>query len=266
MRWGSLFSLDSVVKARPHEFAMLFGSIRRPGRAVEGGKRYQMAAYTSVRPMTVTVDISKAVNHRESAFLAPGRHDRMTGGPEHNPAQGLFLFGDACEPHSRPMGDQRPPQKSPPGSCATASALVDHSPTPRVPSDPHRSSTIDVPENQPLQLAPTATAWRAGPPRAPGVRSRSRGRRASLTHTAQTTSASSTDWRQLTPEVEPIVAVHANILSPTGPGIATEPPRYRGVATAPRPALIPNIARLCRFPGRETGSGAQRGFCRPPII
>ena len=38
MRWGSLFSLDSVVKARPHEFAMLFCSMWRPGRAVEGGK------------------------------------------------------------------------------------------------------------------------------------------------------------------------------------------------------------------------------------
>ena len=78
MRWGSLFSLDSVVKARPHEFAMLFCSIWRPGRAVEGGKRYPMAAYTSVRRRTGTVDISKAVNHRESAFLAPGRHDRST--------------------------------------------------------------------------------------------------------------------------------------------------------------------------------------------
>ena len=77
MRWGSLFSLDSVVKARPHEFAMLFGSIR-PGRAVQGGKRYQMAAHTSVRRRTGTVDTSKAVNHRESAFLAPGRHDRST--------------------------------------------------------------------------------------------------------------------------------------------------------------------------------------------
>ena len=68
-----------------------------------------MAAYTSVRRRTGTVDISKAVNHRESAFLAPGRHDRSTIRLEV-----LFLFGDACEPHSRPMGDQRPPQKSPP--------------------------------------------------------------------------------------------------------------------------------------------------------
>ena len=67
-------------------------------------------------------------------------------------------------------------------------------------------------------------------------------------------------------EMEPIVAVHANILSPTGPGLATEPPRYRRVATAPRPALVPKSQRLCRFPGREVGFGAQRGFCRPPII
>ena len=36
-----------------------------------------------------TIDISEAVNHRESAILAPGRHDRR---PEHNPARGLFLF------------------------------------------------------------------------------------------------------------------------------------------------------------------------------
>ena len=78
MRWGSLFSLDSVIKARPHEFAVLLCSIWRPGRAVEGAKRYPMAAYTSVRRRTGTVDISKAVNHRESAFLAPGRHDRST--------------------------------------------------------------------------------------------------------------------------------------------------------------------------------------------
>ena len=61
-------------------------------------------------------------------------------------------------------------------------------------------------------------------------------------------------------EMEPIVAVHANILSPTGPGLATEPPRYRRVATAPRPALVPNIARLCGFPGLEADFGAQRGF------
>ena len=51
---------------------------RCPGRAVEGGQWYPMAAYTSVRRRTGTVDISKAANHRESAFLAPGRHDRST--------------------------------------------------------------------------------------------------------------------------------------------------------------------------------------------
>ena len=41
MRWGTLFWLDSVVKARLHEFAILFDSIWRSGRAVEGGKRYR---------------------------------------------------------------------------------------------------------------------------------------------------------------------------------------------------------------------------------
>ena len=144
--------------------------------------------------------------------------------------------------------------------------------TPRVPSDPHRSSTIDVPQNQPrsakeaLELAPTATAWRAGPPRAQaGMRSRSRVRCTSVSHTAQTISFFHRLATNNT-EMEPIVAVHANILSPTGPGLATEPPRHRRVATSPRPALVPNIPRLCRFPGRDAGFGAQRGFCRPPII
>ena len=142
--------------------------------------------------------------------------------------------------------------------------------TPRAPSDPHRSSTIDVPQNRPwsvkeaLELAPTATVWRAGPlTRAPtGVRSRSRVRCRSLTHTAQTLSF----FHRLATnnsEMEPSVAVHANILSPTGPGLATEPPRHRRVATAPRSALVPNNPRLCRFPGREAGFGAQRGFCHP---
>jgi len=76
MRWGTLFSLDSATKARPHEFAMLFGSIWRSGRAVEGGKRYPMAACTSARRRVDTIDLSEAANHRESAFLVPGRHDR----------------------------------------------------------------------------------------------------------------------------------------------------------------------------------------------
>ena len=82
MRWGSLFSLDSVVKARPHEFAMLFCSIWHPGRAVEGGKRYQMAAHTSVRRRTGTIDLSEAATHRGSAFLALGRHDGSTIRPK----------------------------------------------------------------------------------------------------------------------------------------------------------------------------------------
>ena len=69
MRWSSLFSLDSVMKACLHEFAMLFCSIWHPGRAVEGANRYPMAAHTSVRRRTGTVDISKAVNHRESALV-----------------------------------------------------------------------------------------------------------------------------------------------------------------------------------------------------
>ena len=78
MRRGSLFSLDSVMNARLHEFAMLFCSIWRPGRAAEGGKRYQMAAYTSARRGLDTVDLSEAASHRGSAFLAPGRHDGST--------------------------------------------------------------------------------------------------------------------------------------------------------------------------------------------
>jgi hypothetical protein len=86
-------------------------------------------------------------------------------------------------------------------------------------------------------------------------------------HTSHTYKQSALLYRLATnnTETELIVAVHANILSPTGPGLATEPPRYRRVATAPRPALVPNIPRLCRFSGREAGFGAQRGFCRPPI-
>ena len=78
MRRGSPFSLDSVMNARLHEFAMLFCSIWRPGRAAEGGKRYQMAAYTSARRGLDTVDLSEAASHRGSAFLAPGRHDGST--------------------------------------------------------------------------------------------------------------------------------------------------------------------------------------------
>jgi hypothetical protein len=78
MRWGSLFSLDSVMNARLHEFAMLFCSIWRSGRAAEGGKRYPMAACTSARRETDTIELSEAASHCESAFLAPRRHDRST--------------------------------------------------------------------------------------------------------------------------------------------------------------------------------------------
>ena len=69
MRWGTLFSLDSVVKARPHEFTILFCSIWRPGRAVKGGKRYQIAANTSARRRVDTIDLSEAANHREAALV-----------------------------------------------------------------------------------------------------------------------------------------------------------------------------------------------------
>ena len=56
----------------PH---VLFDGVQSSRR---GANRYPMATYTSVRLRTGTVGISKAVNHRESAFLAPGRHDRST--------------------------------------------------------------------------------------------------------------------------------------------------------------------------------------------
>ena len=222
-----------------------------------------MAAYTSARRRTGTVDISKAVNHRESAFLAPGCHDRSTIRLEVyfflatrvNRIAGLWAINDRLK--SLPPGLVR----LPPRLWATRQ-------TPRVPSDPHRPSTIDVPQNQPRSAKPLHLLRQGhGVPGRPeplaDVRSRSRVRCTSLTHTAQSRSASSTDWRQITPEVEPIVAVHANILSPAGPGLATEPPRYRRVATVPMPALVPNIARPCRFPGRGTGFGAQRGFRSP---
>ena len=49
MRWGAPFALDSVVKARPHEFAMLFCSMvsrssRRGGQEVPNGRLYLGAA------------------------------------------------------------------------------------------------------------------------------------------------------------------------------------------------------------------------------
>ena len=117
-------------------------------------------------------------------------------------------------------------KSSPPGSCATVATFWSTSGgTPRAPSDPHHSSTIDVPQNQPrsakeaLELAPTATAWRAGPLRAPsGIRSQSRVRCTSLTHTAQTISFFHRLATNNT-EMELIVAVHANIRGPA----STEP-------------------------------------------
>ena len=175
------------------------------------------------------------------------------------------------------MGDQRPPQKSPPGSCTTAFSVVDHSPNTlsalrSTPFIVHRRPStcpkIRSPgaQNKPLHLLPPRRHGVLSRSETPaGMRSRSRVRCTSLTHTAQVISFFHRLATNNT-EMEPIVAVHANILSPTGPGLATEPPRYRRVATAPMPALVPNAPRLCRFPGRDAGFGAQRGFCRPPII
>ena len=145
--------------------------------------------------------------------------------------------------------------------------------TPRVPSDPHRapvaSDVKSAPERKgkPLELAPTATAWRAGPPRATGRRAEPIQSPVHISHAYSPNHISFFHTLATNnTEMEPIVAVHANTLSPTGPGLATEPPRYRRVATAPMPALVPNIPRLCGFPGRGTGFEAQRGLCRPPII
>ena len=182
----------------------------------------------------------------------------------------LFIFGDACEPHSRPI------QKAPPG--VLCDCLFRREPLTKntssafrsAPSIDHRRASKCISpgaQKKPLNLLPRRRHHGAPGRSEPlaGVRSRSRVRCRSLTHTAQTLSFV---HRLATnnSEMEPIVAVHANILSPTGPGLATEPPRHRRVATAPRSALVPNNPRLCRFPGREAGFGAQRGFCRPPII
>ena len=78
MRWGSLFLLDSAIQGASTRVCdvVLFDGV--PVEPFEGANRYPMAAYISVRRGTGTVDISEAVNHRESAFLAPGRHDRST--------------------------------------------------------------------------------------------------------------------------------------------------------------------------------------------
>ena len=109
-----------------------------------GGQRYPMAAYTSVRRRTGTVDISKAVNHRESAFLAPGRHDRSTIRLEVY----FFLATRASRIAGRWAINDRI-KKLPPGLVRLPFPLWTTRQTPRVPSDPHRSSTIDGPENQP---------------------------------------------------------------------------------------------------------------------
>ena len=226
-----------------------------------------MAACTSARRETDTIELSEAASHCESAFLAPRRHDRSTIRLEVY----FFLATRANNIAGRWATNDRL-KILPPGLVRLPFPLWTTRQTPRAPSDPHRgSSTIDVPQNRPwsvkeaLELAPTATVWRAGPPKLlAGVRSRSRVRftliishayspNPQLFHRLATNNS----------EMEPIVAVHANILSPTGPGLATEPPRYRRVATAPRSALVPNNPRLCRFPGRDAGFGAQRGFCHP---
>ena len=168
MRRGSLFSLDSVMNARLHEFAMLFCSIWRPGRAAEGGKRYQMAACTSARRGLDTVDLSEAASHRGSAFLAPGRHDGSTTRLEVS----FFLATHASRIAGRWAINGRL-KSLPPGLVRLPPRLWATRQTPRVPSDPYRSSTIDVSENQSrsakeaLELAPTATAWRAGRPEPP---------------------------------------------------------------------------------------------------
>jgi len=75
-----------------------------------------MAACTSVRRCMDAIDISEAVNHRASAFLAPGRHDRSTS---RQAGSSLFLFGDGQRVHPTPTGDKRPVKKSPPRSRAT---------------------------------------------------------------------------------------------------------------------------------------------------
>ena len=81
MRWGALFSLDLFIEGAASHcwFAcLLLCSIWRPGRAVEGAKRYPMTTFTSVRRGTGTIGISEAANYRELSFLTSGRHDGST--------------------------------------------------------------------------------------------------------------------------------------------------------------------------------------------
>ena len=162
-----------------------------------------MAANTPVRQRTGTVDTSKAVDHREPAFLAPGRHDRSTIRLEVY----FFLATRANNIAGRWAINDRL-KRLLPGLVRLPFPLWTTRQTPRVPSYPHRSSTIDCPKISPgahkkpsnFELAPTATSWRAGPPRVPlaGTRSRSRVR-CNLSRIQPKQSASSTDWRQTTP-------------------------------------------------------------------
>ena len=170
------------------------------------------------------------------------------------------------------MGDQRPPQKSPPGSCTTAFSVVEHMPNTSsalrsAPLIDHHRASKSVLERK---RSPWTCSHRDGMAcRAAQSPDRCAEPIQSPVQIPHTYSPNPQLFNRLATnntDMELIVAVHANILSPTGPGLATEPPRYRRVATAPRPALVPNIARLCRFPGRDAGFGAQRGFRRPPII
>ena len=168
MRWGSLFSLDSVVKARPHEFAMLFCSIWHPGRAVEGGKgtRWPPIPQCGEGRARLTFPRPSIIVNRLSSRLVV-----MTGAQS-----GSRFISFWRRVRAAWQADRRSTtasKSSPPGSCATVATFLTTRQTPRVPSDPHRSSTIDVPQNQArsakeaLELAPTATAWRAGRPEPP---------------------------------------------------------------------------------------------------
>ena len=134
-----------------------------------------------------------------------------------------------------------------------------------VPASPR---TVDAarPNLETLELASTAIHSMPGCPEPPvRVQGRSGVRCTSRTHTAQTT-ASFTDWRQITPRWRPILVPWAQSTALTEPGPTTDPLRCRRVAMVPRPAQEPNIPRLCRFPGREASFvRAQRGLCTPII-